>query len=659
MIYLVFFHIDDHLKPYLMSIPNRIISLIQWKSSDAEFGDNSLVNRNVSEQWMILSISIALGLGLSIAGTYALFQIGIPISRWHILMLLFPLFLYPYIVSSKRFYYSLKTGLLHLLVIVFSIVICSTFKGLGGDGMATHQEAILALTSEWNPSKDPYFLEGEVMSERYAEVREAFWIGKGISRTFPYILSAIINKAVGIHEAGKSLHLIVMWMSFCAAMAFCERIFKRVRTRVLFSVSAALNPVIMYQFLSYWQDGLLAGIYTSLIFIALCWLLEPHRNSFVLGVASLCFLLSGSKLAGIGFSGITCLWIFAAQFLSRRLSFYWLVLTGVFVMLCIVGGGTLTGIWNFNEKTAGSIHDKIVIYKSEEINHGGDAYNQVKEYYNLNRWIVFFASAFSISRSVATEIELKAPFTTSWDEIRTYYYFFEDPRSGGYGVFYSAMVILAVALFIIHGRKLKRQALLVLCVIGMICTPLFFVPTYWARWIPQMWLMPLFLTIPAWIQSEDKSFGNPPVFSFSFVFSTRIVDWIAAIAILNGLLIAIPYFAGNCFGTWMLKQQLDVVDKLEQPVLYGHGSFNTNRKWLIDSGIDYEMTWEPEHWLQSYVQFYRTDTRVFMDENTLKMEYKPGISIEGRLDELKSITERWQYGQWLNDVWVDRRAENE
>jgi len=606
----------------------------------------------LSHDWDALFLSITMGMATTVGMTYLLYALGFTITAFYGILYVALVLLYLYLASLKHRGRWKKLFVVQVLVHVAAILFVVPFYDLGGDGMASHQDSVLAMECEWNPILDPYFLESKELAAKYPEAEHFFWAGGGALRSFGYALSAIIAKSTGSHEAGKAITLIGFWMSFCGAMAFSARIFRKRYNRWLFAIASALNPVICYQFLSYWQDGFLAGVYTALLFAGMIWVLRPDKWRFLIPFVSLSFVLSGLKLAGVGYAGLTAFFVYLVIFLRGGMRFYTLFVVGALNVFLIGLAGVLMGAWTFQSKVVDPLAEKIAHFDSSEVNAGGVSYTQVLEYKDMNRFLVFLASMSSVTKPVARSIELKLPFSTNWQELRTFFYFFEDPRAGGFGVFYSGLLLLSVFLFLVAMRSDWRTNVLCGTVVFIILVPLLFVPTYWARWIPHAWLIPLFLTLPFWLGQEADNSVSGKVFSLRHLMNFSWERLFVAFAIVNSVLIVVLYVVGNAFGSRVLMEQLEIVHSLPEPVLYGNGNYPTNRKWLIDEGIDFEMTWDPEHWKKGYIQFYRTDTRIFLTEEDLKRSTSNGETVEDSLNALKSEVSAWQKNQWLSEIWV-------
>jgi len=626
------------------------------------FRDDSSCNLNqdpVFDSWFALFVSIGIALSLLVGFSFVLFRFGVTISRWHFLVYGFILVACLVVMFPRQWRRIGLLGLLQFGVHALSIVVVSMFCDLGVDGMGTHQEGVLAFTSEWNPVKDPYFAEAAHLKCRYSVVRDSFWAGRGMPRNFGYIISAVICKFTGVHESGKAIHLLAMWMGFCGSMSFACVLFRRFWNRLVFGLISGLNPVIGYQFLSYWQDGFLAGVYTSLLFCGVIWVIRPHRLSAVMLFLLLGFLMAGLKVSGLGFAGLTSFSVYLALVCSRKWPWRWLIPVGLVNLLLISFGGILLGAWSVHLKGIDPIVNRIEHFASDEISAGGSSFNQVLDYQGMNRLLVFICAMSSRTRTVPYEMELKLPFSFGIDELRVFYNFFGDPRAGGFGVLFSGLLLLGLYVYVVYFHKNARFSLFVLAVLMVMLLPLLFVPTYWARWIPHAWLIPLVMILPAWVDHEARYVRSSKRICFFLPISWRLLSpfnlvvAVLSLFLLNIALIFVPYTVGNAFGTYVLGRQIELLEILDPPLKIGNGDYPSNRNWLIQKGYDYEFTWDPEDWKKPYIQFYCTDTRVFVDPEDLARVTSLGITLEVALVQLQHLIDRWQPGQWRSEVLVN------
>ncbi|MCG8525490.1 MAG: hypothetical protein MI748_03850 [Opitutales bacterium] len=600
----------------------------------------------------LFSISVAL---VSLVLFSMLFYVvNIRLTPFH--CLIFPL------VSFLSFWgrvWSLRLALKHVSLQTLGLVLiglfASWFYNLGGDGMGIHIEAIVGLESKWNPLKDPYFMEVDEYVEEFPEIRELTWAKKGVSITFSYLLSAIFNKGFSSHEAGKLINFIAIALSYLSSFLLCQKLSCRKFYQVVIPLVWAFNPVSVYQSLSYWQDSFVAGLFTSIIALTLYLAKNPKNLWIWLSYLAQALLLAGAKKAGIGFVILSTFFLVAYLLIFHFRIKTKLLILAAFAGFCsiVLGGAHLSGMWRFNKGVFGRIIQTVEHHNADHILYGGSSFNQVEDYQDLNRWSILFYSTFSRARPVAYEIELKWPFETSWDELKVFYYFFEDPRAGGFGPFWGTIVLLVLGAALVYWRRFKGNTSWLVLGLLLVFFPLLFLPTYWARWIPQVWLFPLLILLCLRSGGAAKKgfVRNSPILSLGQLKRIDLNDFAAVMCAVNCILILSLYVFGNWIGTSVIRKQLEIASKLEEPVSLGTGWFPSNRIWLIDKGIDYEIKWNVS---PRIMQFYRTNTHVYISEEDYQFVDDDGKSIAQELSELKQFVQRWQKGQWLNEVYIHK-----
>ncbi len=606
--------------------------------------------------WENNALALAIGICGVLLVTQLLFLLGITITFVHFWV--FSLIILITLIISYRG--KIYKGLLHFgilsIPIGLSILISAWFYDLGGDGMGTHQEAILGLQSEWNPIKDPYFFKAEELMEKYPVLEDMPWLKRGTTKFFSYQLSAIIAKAFNHHESGKAINWIGIMLSFSIAAYVFRQWIPNPTVAYLVAFAWAFNPVSIYQSFSYWQDGFISSLMATLILISLWLAKNPRHISSWIIYFVIMLVLAGCKKSGIGFGALISMGLGVFLLVFHFKWYQKLILLGAMGLLgvLLLIGGQLSGLWGYERGVLNTIIQTIELYNHDGIWYGAGSFNQVADYAQMNRWQVLFYSSFSRSLPVAYEIDLMPLFLTDWQELRTFYYFFEDPRAGGYGPFFRTSVVLSLIAMLLYIWKSDKRFITLLGVFSILL-PCLFLATYWARWIPQIGLLPMVMLLPA--ISREITFNKLPAFRLNRLASLgRLVPWVAlTYAFLNSLVILVLYVSGNIFGTHMIRQQLMVVNQLEQPVSMGTGWYPSNRYWLQREDIPYQIEWGTSPYA---LQFYRTNTYIYIPEDQLDKPYNEQFSIAERLDDLKRTVNLYQEGQWLNEVWLDTRVKD-
>ena len=172
-----------------------------------------------------------------------------------------------------------------------------------------------------------------------------------------------------------------------------------------------------------------------------------------------------------------------------------------------------------------------------------------------------------------------------------------DPRAGGFGPLYGGCLLLALASFglILLGRAPPAAALFpifpVFLSVGL-------TQTWWARWAPQGWLLPICLILPVVVAWRDKGPGRRWILPFLTLFT----------GLLNSVLLLLFYAVGCVKAQRLLDAQLELLKTLPQPLQVHIPTFLSNRVWFIRNGIEYSLLNEEPS--KPRLLLHRTSTRV-------------------------------------------------
>jgi hypothetical protein len=184
---------------------------------------------------------------------------------------------------------GLRTRLSSIATVV-AVVGGSLLLALAGhdfsvDGQTYHQQAILAILDGWNPYRDPHYTG-----------THSLWLshyGKA-----PWILSASLATTFGDIEAGKAASKLFVAASFCLAHTSLQTFGLRRAASMFCALLVAANPVVVYQFQTYYFDGLLCATITIAAFSAWLLLMKPSLLATITLAATLAFGFSIKFTAG-------------------------------------------------------------------------------------------------------------------------------------------------------------------------------------------------------------------------------------------------------------------------------------------------------------------------------------------------------------------------
>jgi hypothetical protein len=378
-----------------------------------------------------------------------------------------------------------------------SLVLAEAVRDFSYDGQRYHQEAVQALAAGWNPLRDAP-LQGN----------QSLWIN-GYAKG-PWIWSAVWLHATGSIELGKSLHL---WLAISAAFL----VYGTLRRLPALSPAAAgsiallaaANPVLLCQWPTHMNDSLIGSLLLVLASQAgRLSLMIPDADDKAmawltagLGLA----LLPTVKASGLAYAALASMTGWVAALLWRRvdLSQHLLKVAATSLVTSV-----LVLSWN--------------PYVTNTVRHGHPFYplggegkvdiitnNSPNELHGENRVMQWLGSIFSQSHSELGTSEKPAlrpkwPGVVSAGELAGFVSK-TDMRIGGFGPWFSLGLVLALAGAVVALFEMTRRAgwrstefrrgvaAGATLPAGLLVLTLAFPEPWWARYIPQMFLLPIAL----------------------------------------------------------------------------------------------------------------------------------------------------------------------
>lgn len=279
---------------------------------------------------------------------------------------------------------------------------------LSYDGQAYHQEAIIQLANGWNPFYSDILPD---ISPNYVFINS---YSKG-----PWICAAALYKITGHIEQSKSFNLVFIMISFLislSALLTLDRI--RLRMAVILSLLLSMNPVSIYQSLSFYVDGQLSSILITLV--SLLYLLFKRWDKLTLLITALTILIvTNLKFTGIVYlliftcGGLIYFWLYGKRNLVQKMVFVFALsfLTGMFLI-------------GYSPYITNTLHHGHPFYplaggKSVDIIQA----NMPGKFAEMNRFEKLFVSIYSKSKNAVQPdtYQLKFPFTINQTELKTFF----------------------------------------------------------------------------------------------------------------------------------------------------------------------------------------------------------------------------------------------
>jgi len=457
-----------------------------------------------------------------------------------------------------------------LLLLIFfinlysCIAISGSFFDLSWDGQTYHQGTIIQLANGWNP----------VYSEVTGESSDSIWINH-YSRGAE-ISAAAILKVTGNMEECKAINLLLIITTFLIAFAtiiLTSDIIK-LRYPLVLGFLISMNPVSIYQSLSFYVDGQLASAASCLLCLVL--LLSKRSDILILiSVISTIIIMTNIKFLGMVYALIFSIGILCWIFMYQKEKF---VLISKCLFLSFLMGLLIVG---YNP------------YVTNTLDHGNPLYpiigsdidiitaNKPVSFQNENSLKNLFSSIFSHPSAWINAAEYKIPFVFSYEDLNEFCY--SDVRVSGFGPLFSGAIILCLLnlLAILELKKIHhilknpdtsiKFLTFVLILFSVLINP----ESWWARYVPQLWLIPIFSVLL--LPNLKNKLVN---YSSYFLILTLLI---------NVIMVSSVYVHYQILGTEDLKEQLDYLSSLnDKDIKVDFNDFHSNRIRLIERGIKYE-----------------------------------------------------------------------
>ncbi len=402
-----------------------------------------------------------------------------------------------------------------LAAVVLVLVVAGRVYDMSFDGQNYHLEGVLRLARGWNP-----FWNWQVPGvEPGVDAGSVTHYPKGA-----WIVAAAIYRTTGHVETGKAINLFLLLATAGLAVGTLVPLFpRRPVTAIGLALLVAANPVALAQAFSFYVDGALASTLTALFLVL--WRARQRADAATdAALAALILLAVNLKFTGAVFAPLIVA-AFWAAFLRGRRARVAVVAAAAFALALLLVG--------FQPYVVNTVADGNPFYPvSTSTTLSGQADPGFLAHGRVHKLLVsLFARG---SNASDRPPRLKVPFTLHRDEIRPYTKL--DPRFGGLGPFFGGCLLCAVAVLLAAARVNRRAAAAAAGVAGIaLATALAISDPWWARFVPQLWLIPAVLCLPA--------------------VAAEMPGWLRGAALATaGLLLANALFVGAATGATLLRR---------------------------------------------------------------------------------------------------------
>jgi 4-amino-4-deoxy-L-arabinose transferase-like glycosyltransferase len=455
----------------------------------------------------------------------------------------------------------IKNIFISIGIILISLLISGYFYDLSSDGQSYHQGGIILLKESWNPVFEDHAQAG-IWIKHYP---------KGIET-----LQAILYILTGRIEVGKAINLLLIVCSFLLAYVCLVRLNLKKYKAYIYAFLIAANPVNLYQMFTFYIDGVFYSALVCMICSFILIMLDKKSIYYLILSGSIVIALS-VKFTSIPVVGILLVFMLIFLLIKKRFPEFKNTL-----IICSLTGFICFPITNFNPYITNLMEGKHVFYPLMGDNSLDIITPFVPEYFNdLNRFEKFTISLFSKSGQIGDGKDiLKVPFTVHKKELNRLAD--SDIGVGGFGVFYSGIIILTLILmvFFFIRDKLSSVQKSVSFFIFILLISVFIIPEpFWFRYIPHFYLIPILLLLIVELSGGGSFIKNIYKKSLSVILFFYF---------LNLTLILMAVLIVNIYNTEKIDYQFVQIKSRDKIIKVECFNFSSNLIRLKEHNISYE-----------------------------------------------------------------------
>lgn len=503
------------------SNPNRALSIILWSSTVILLSFFCLTH-------LFVTLSFGFGLQVSAVIAPAALLLSLAGGEW---------------LARKEglgFKMRIIPPAIALIITGIGLFLAASFFDMSWDGLWYHQTAVYRMSKGWNPLFDPLAIfnpnpDMQTWIRHYA---------KG-----PWYVALALFTTTGNIEMAKAAPWIVLSASFFAVFAAALDFSVNRGKAILIAVLVCFNPVVLFELASYLVDGLMISFLAIFVAALLRWFKRPTILIIVIMAAS-AILCINAKMTGLVYLSFFCLagWLYS---LIKRRDLLFRCTTILFIPYAL---GVL--IFGFNPYVTNTLYRGNPFYPMlgsaaypSLAQRGEDPIEMWETPHNMMGKSRFVRLGYAIFGRpgaqpyyIGQDASLMWPFDVGWKDFSMYY--FHDVRISGFGPLFSGVLLLSLVLLgIVFFRPAIPRIVLILTLCAIVLPLFMSIHTWWARYGPQLWWLPI-TGIIAGLAFSDRRWIKGIAYS------------LAAILLLNTALIAMVHFKWEVDATRTTYEQM-------------------------------------------------------------------------------------------------------
>lgn len=533
---------------------------------------NSTKTDAIANAVWIGCVAMLVGFAALYFPTMALFRLGIPLTFWHSILFLGASMATALIMAKGKEPWwggwAIWGGV--LIAVGVTVLVASPFHDFSCDGMSVRQGYVENLLQKNCPHAVP----------------------------LPHLLSGWLGLIGGGIDAGKSIHTLLILCAF----GFCVRTGREIGLSGIWlwvtSLTISLNPVSTYQLSSFYIDGNAGSLLTCLCAMLIFNYLNLKQLwAWMLSATVFC-ILAASKVSGFAYGSIFILALCGCVFFNKR------GLTRLQKGVIVGGFSIILGLGSASyllERSEGYFWESLATKtKLATPSYGVGLYSYAPDSMaRMSKAEAFLRSHFAPTATMTDEWHWKLPFWLNRRELALFEDLNSDPRSGGFGALYGGVFILAFLAFIIALFRMTIPWVAWVPALGILASCLLS-QAWWARWVPQGWLVPMAFAVPV---MKLRPMGLAGGLARASI----------AVALLNSILIFAFYTSGCFQNQAVLTRQLAFLKNIPQPLNVYIPTFHSNETWLKEAGLRFtKIEREPP---MPRLKLNRTNSKIQLPDN--------------------------------------------
>jgi hypothetical protein len=375
-----------------------------------------------------------------------------------------------------------------LAIVAISLPLAAAFFDMSWDGLWYHQTAVYQMSHGWNPLYEPmhgFTVHLQDWLRHYA---------KG-----PWYISLAFFQITHDIEWSKAAPWMMLAVTFFSVMAACIDFEMSKSKSAMIAALVALNPVITYQLATTQVDGLLASYMAC--FVAATFSYFKRRSPLIICVIASCAILC----INVKFTGLVYL-----CFISAAAGLYALVkrrdVLLKYAVMQIVPFLLGIFLFGYNPYVTNYVHRGHPFYplmgtaafpSADQLGRDPvELFETPRNMMGRNALYRHFYGIFGRPFNVydGSNVQFMWPFDIRWKDVE--YFRFHELRIGGFGPFFSGALIISLVLLVIALLRPGVPRGTILLFIGTIIVSLMISRhTWWARFAPQVWWLPIAVVI--------------------------------------------------------------------------------------------------------------------------------------------------------------------